>query len=222
MNHQELVRILGHTFRDPELLTCALRHASTTDRRTASNERLEFLGDRVLGLVVAEMLYTRFPDEPEGHLARRFTALVSGDALARIAGEIGLSRFIDMATTDADAGGRENSALQANAMEAVLGALYLDGGIAVPKRVIETLWRPLVDEDKTPPKDPKTALQEWAQAHKIALPVYREISRSGPDHAPQFTIEVVLKGFAPVRAEGVSKRLAEREAAQCFLDQLND
>ncbi|TCS64229.1 ribonuclease III [Varunaivibrio sulfuroxidans] len=222
MNHQELVQILGHTFRDPELLTCALRHASTTDRRTASNERLEFLGDRVLGLVIAEMLYMRFPDEPEGHLARRFTALVSGDALVRIAGEIGLSRFIDMATADADAGGRDNTALHANAMEAVLGALYLDGGIDAPKRVIGAFWAPLIDEDKAPPKDPKTALQEWAQAHKIALPVYREISRSGPDHAPRFTMEVAVKGAAPARAEGVSKRLAEREAAQGLLDRLKD
>jgi len=207
---------LGHRFADPVLLEQALTHASTGSR-AASNERLEFLGDRVLGLVVAHMLFERFGEEEEGALARRHTALVRREALARVAGEVDLGTEILMSASEAEGGGRENPGLLSNACEAVIAALYLDGGFAAAERFIRARWAEMMEEDLAPPKDAKTTLQEWAQAGGLPLPSYEIITRTGPAHAPNFTIEARVKGLAPTRGEGSSKRAAEQAAAAALL-----
>ncbi len=211
---------LGHAFARSDLLHRALTHASTgsrADGRGASNERLEFLGDRVLGLVIASLLYRSFPDEDEGALARRHAALVQREALARVAVDVGLPDHVLMSPSEEEAGGRRNPGLLADACEAVIAALYLDGGLGAAERFIEAHWQALVDEHTQPPKDAKTRLQEWAQGRGLALPVYAETERHGPAHAPVFTIEVSLQGQAPASASGPSKRAAEQAAAQALL-----
>lgn len=225
MNRQPhpLEPVIGHEFTKPDLLVQALRHASTTmdgAARTQSNERMEFLGDRVLGLTVASLLYDRFPNEEEGALARRFAGLVSRDALADVADGITLAPHIHLSDGEDAAGGRGNPALLANAMEAVIGALYLDGGLGAAQGFIHARWVPLIDADLTPPKDPKTTLQEWCQARGQALPTYTETDRSGPAHAPRFTVSVSVSSGESASAEGSSKREAERIAADRLLDKL--
>ena len=211
---------LGHRFADPSLLELALTHRSAVFAGRQSNERLEFLGDRVLGLVVADLLCRCFPGEDEGQLARRFAVLVGRDALARVAADIGLGSYLTLSTGEEDSGGRINPALLANACEAVIAALYMDGGLAVASRFIESHWTQLLAADLEPPKDPKTALQEWAQARGLPLPEYREIDRQGPPHAPVFTIEVRIPGQPAAQADGASKRIAERNAAAIMMAQL--
>ncbi len=215
----DLQRSLGYRFEDPGLLGRALTHASLNPGGV-SNERLEFLGDRVLGLVVADMLYRGFPDENEGALARRLAALVSRPSLARVAETCRLGDHLRLADAERDAGGRANPALLANACEAVIAALYLDGGLAPAARFVTAHWATLVAEDRAPPKDPKTALQEWAQGRGWGLPVYEEIGREGPSHAPLFTVRVSVADGRAAHAEGPSKRVAERDAAARLLDRL--
>lgn len=216
-----LIARLGHRFRNPERLDQALTHGSVVGIRpgaVASYERLEFLGDRVLGVVVAEMLFHRFPDEEEGALARRFAVLVQRETLARVAAEIGLAEAVDLAQSDVDAGARENPSVLADACEAVIAALYLDGGFDAAAAFVRGEWAALIEEDPKPPKDAKTGLQEWAQGRGLALPDYREVGRSGPPHAPVFEVEVAVDGFPPAAGTGMSKRAAEREAAQALLE----
>jgi len=219
---RRLKQALGHRFADPGLLDEALTHssvASAGDRRR-TNERLEFLGDRVLGLVVADMLFDRFPDEDEGALARRHAALVRRESLARVAESIGLAENIRLSRGEEDAGGRKNPGLLADACEAVIAALYLDGGIDVAATFIRDQWDAMMAEDVRPPKDAKTELQEWAQARGLALPRYREVGREGPAHAPMFSIEVSLADRTPASASGPSKRAAEQAAAEAMLEEL--
>lgn len=211
---------LGHRFADRSLLQTALTHSSFASGAVpplASNERLEFLGDRVLGLLVAEMLYRQFGAEEEGKLARRHAALVMRDALARVADEIGLADHLRLSRGEDETGGRENPGLLADACEAVIAALFLDGGLDAAAGFVRARWQPLVAEDVTPPKDAKTALQEWAQARGRPLPRYREKGRTGPDHAPEFSVEVRVEGVGAVVASGPSKRAAERAAAERML-----
>ncbi len=219
--------ILGHTFADVDLLVRSFSHSSIAGEKkgdvkshSLSNERLEFVGDRVLGLVIAHMVFETFPDEAEGAMARRHTALVRREALARVGNDLEFGRFMLMSKGEDDAGGRNNPALLANTMEAVIAALYLDGGLSAAEEFIRKYWKPLLDEDIIPPRDPKTALQEWAQARAMELPIYAEISREGPPHAPVFCIEVSLEGVEPARAAGQSKRTAERTAAEIMLKRL--
>lgn len=219
---EKLQDILGHTFTDEALLQQALRHASTTEQRTLSNERLEFLGDRVLGLVMAETLYAQFPAEEEGELARRFAGLTSRDAVARVADAIGLLDFAHTQVVDAETLARSHASVAADTMEAVLGALYLDGGLDIAAAFIQSNWAGLIDEDLQPPKDAKTALQEWAQARGLGLPTYEIVSREGPDHAPTFTIRVSVKGQGTQKGTGASRRGAEQEAAQNLLTLLEN
>lgn len=214
----DLSQRLGHRFGRPALLAEALTHGSTAG--DSSYERLEFLGDRVLGLLVAEMLYEHFKDEPEGALSKRFAALVQRDTLADVARAIGLGADLHLSPSEAQAGGRNNAAILSDALEAVIGALYLDGGLDVAKAFVERNWRPLLASSIKPPQDAKTALQEWAQARGLALPHYREVGRSGPAHDPIFSVEVSVVGQAPVTAEGRSKRQAEQAAAQLLLQRL--
>lgn len=211
---------LGHRFRDATLLELAVTHASAgnaRDGRKWSNERLEFLGDRVLGLCVAHLLFERHPQEEEGALARRYATLVSRETLVRVAEAVGLAEEMRLSRSEHDAGGRANPALLADACEAVIAALYLDDGLAAAERFVRTHWTPIAEEDAAPPKDPKTELQEWAQGRGLPLPRYRETDRRGPDHAPVFFVEVAVNGMDPVSASGTSKRAAERAAAETML-----
>lgn len=210
---------LGHRFDRPALLRQALTHASglARGRHGDSYERLEFLGDRVLSLVVAELLFDGFPDEREGEIARRHSDLVRREALAEVAAGIDLGAAILLSRGEAETGGRENPAILADVCEAVIAALYLDGGLACARGFIERHWRPRIDAAARPPMDAKTTLQEWAQGRSLPLPSYREIGRQGPDHAPVFTVEVAVAGHAPVRGTGASKRAGEQAAAAWLL-----
>lgn len=215
--------ILGHRFANPALLTEALTHPSVggVSRKAVGKgyERLEFLGDRVLGLIVAEWLLERFPKEQEGALARRLTALVRAEALVVVAGRIGLGQYLRLAP--GEQGGEVKPAILADACEAVIGALYLDGGLPAAAAFIRKHWDGALEGAKAaPPQDPKTGLQEWALARGLKLPLYKDIGRSGPDHAPVFQISVEVEGFAPVTASGPSKRAAEKIAADTLLSQI--
>lgn len=206
---------LGHSFRRPELLDEALTHSSAGAGR--DYERLEFLGDRVLGLVVSRLLLQRFPDEKVGQLARRHAALVSEETLARVAERVGLGEFVRLSPGEEQAGGRANAALLADCGEAVIAALYLDGGMEAAERFIALQWTPMMAEAVRPPKDAKTALQEWAQGKGLPLPAYALVERSGPDHDPTFTVAAELRGLPRATASGKSKRAAEQLAAQALL-----
>ncbi|MGE5545509.1 MAG: ribonuclease III [Solirubrobacterales bacterium] len=216
-----LARRLGHKFAQPQLLAEALTHPSVVHgrapRKATQYERLEFLGDRVLGLVVADMLFNRFPAEAEGALARRHAALVRRETLARVAGTIGLAEAIELSRGE-EAAGRSNPALLADACEAVIGAMYADGGFPVAERFVRAQWAELMEEAAAPPKDPKTALQEWAQGLGKALPVYTTVGMEGPPHDPIFSVSVAVSGLDPVVASGPSKRAAEQAAAKAMLE----
>ena len=214
---EHLAPVFQHTFGNPRLLYEALTHGSAGDEHGHNYERLEFLGDRVLSLVVAELLYRHFPDEPEGKLARRSAALVRRDALAEVAGEIGLGPFLVLSRGEDDSGGRENPSLLADVCEAVIAALYLDGGLPVAVRFIERYWQPMMSRSRTPPTDAKTALQEWLQGRGEPLPVYQIVERAGPDHAPVFTIEVAAGDTHTAVGSGGNRRVAEQEAAKALL-----
>jgi ribonuclease-3 len=227
---------LAYDFKDSTLLKTALTHPSaisvTRPRRgrkaaskaeaeaSADNQRLEFLGDRVLGIVIAEMLFHAFPDEDEGALARRLAALVKQDSLDAIAREIDLGRYLVLSRGEEDGGGRDNPATLADACESVIGALYLDGGLETARRFVEHYWRPKMDAEEKPPQDAKTALQEWAQAAGLALPRYTVVKSEGPPHDPVFEVSVMVIGQEPASARGRSKRAAEQAAARSLLDRV--
>ena len=217
---RELEEILGHRFARPKLLEHALTHGSIADKSQQTYERLEFLGDRVLGLVVADLLFHRFTREAEGALGKRFAALVSRTCLSEVAANLGLGRFLRLSPGESESGGRENPSLLADACEAVIAALYLDGGLDAARRFIEPIWTPLLEASPRPPQDPKTALQEWAQGRQLELPSYQVVDQSGPDHAPKFLVQVSVAGQEPETGEGKSKRMAERVAAGRLLDRL--
>ncbi|MBU6155368.1 MAG: ribonuclease III [Alphaproteobacteria bacterium] len=204
----------GHSFSDAGLLRRALTHASAG---LEDNERLEFLGDRVLGFLIAEMLVQRFPRETEGALALKLNALVRMETCARVALACGLDRALIMSPSEARGGGRQKPAILGDACEALIAALYLDGGIDVARRFVMTHWTPLLDGVLGDLRDPKNALQEWAQSHKLGTPVYRVARREGPDHAPRFTVEVMVGSHPPASGEGTSLRSAEQDAARKLL-----
>jgi ribonuclease III len=216
--HEKLEKRLGHKFDDRDLLKIALTHSSTGGDH--NYERLEFLGDRVLGLAIAQFLYKRFPDEAEGDLAKRLAALVQGELLAQIAAEINLSNFIILSEAEAQAGGAENENILSDVFEALIGALYLDGGFDKCEALIEDLWEPHFTRMKTPPQHPKTRLQEWAQGQGLPLPSYKLIDQTGPDHAPLFDVLLTVKGYPPVTAQGYSRQEAEKLAARAFFERL--
>lgn len=220
----DLARRLGHEFRRPELLRQALTHSSVAGAQkaeVASYERLEFLGDRVLGLIVADMLLDRFPEEPEGALARRHAFLVSREALADVARGLMLSEALHVSKGEAESGGRQNPATLADVCEAVIGAIYRDGGLGAARVFVEPHWSPMLEQDHKPPQDSKTALQEWAQARGLPLPRYEEVDREGPAHDPRFTVAVHVGDKHPIAGIGRSKRLAEQDAARSMLTHLN-
>lgn len=218
-NVRTLLERLDYQFRDMSLLERALTHASSRNTQgiDEDNERLEFLGDRVLGLVIAELLYERYPAASEGDLARRFNRLVRRETCAEIGNELDLGRYMLMSEAEADAGGRNKATILANASEAVLGAVFLDGGFDPARALIRRLWEPRLARGSAVPVDAKTALQEWAQGRKLPLPRYVETGCVGPDHAPIFTTEVRIEGLAPASGQGKSKRAAEKAAATALL-----
>lgn len=208
----------GHTFNDQSLLVRALTHSSTASDE--SYERLEFLGDRVLGLVVAEILFTKFPNEPEGDLARRLSALVQGTWLAKMGALIDLGAYMNFSDSERAAGGGQNDNIIADGMEALIGAMYLDAGLAQCRTFIETLWGDNFETMTRPPQHPKTEIQEWAQAQGLPLPQYEITGQSGPDHAPVFSLTLHVHGYSPINAEGKSRGAAEKAAAKIFLKQI--
>jgi len=215
----ELETRLGHSFKDRDLLTRALTHASAST--IESNERLEFLGDRVLGLVIAEQLHRRFPQDPEGIMALKLNALVRSEACARAAEKIGLGEFLILANSEVISGGRKKAAILAGACEAVIAAIYLDGGFDVAHAFILRNWEEQFAGLGRDMRDAKTALQEWAQARKGGTaPVYKLLKREGPDHAPRFLVEASVTGHLPVTGEGSTKREAEQAAAKAMLEKL--
>jgi ribonuclease-3 len=211
---------LGHRFRNRDLLKRALTHASASANR--SYERLEFLGDRVLGLIAAEKLHDLYPDDTEGALALKFNALARREACAKAAEIAGISEHLILANAEAGSGGRKKAAILAGACEAVIAALYLDGGMEAARRFIDCYWAEAFSELNADMRDAKTALQEWAQSRKgnQAAPSYRLLQREGPDHAPRFHVEVTVNGEEPETGEGNSKREAEQDAALKMLTRL--
>ena len=219
-SHSKLEARLGYTFADPELLDRALTHSSAiapAKRIAQSYQRLEFLGDRVLGLVVADMLYRRFPKATEGDLSRSLNALVRKETCAAIARELGLGPELNLGDSEAKTGGAEKEAILGDVIEAVLGAVYIDGGLGPAAEIIERLFGEHGGSLGTDRADAKTTLQEWAQGRGLEPPLYEEVERTGPDHAPEFTIAVKLGQFDPLTASGPSKKLAEHKAAEAFL-----
>lgn len=218
-----LSEALGHRFADPGLLAEALTHSSALPRgRSArrSYERLEFLGDRVLGLVIAELLWRRFPDEAEGALTRRHTSLVRRETLVEVARAIDLGDFVTVSAGEAQGGARASAGVLADACEAVIAALYLDGGLEAAAAFVRRHWEARIDAASSPPRDPKTALQEWAQGRARGLPIYETVGVEGPAHRRAFTVSVRVEGMEPATASGNSKRAAETAAAAELLARL--
>ena len=205
---------IGYHFRDGDLLALALTHPSTG--RAQSNQRLEFLGDAVLGAIVTRLLYDAYPHEREGELARRHAALVRGDTLTAVAREIRLGEALSVGPSEQ----RDTASNLEDALEALIGAIYLDGGMEAAEAFVVPRWKQLAGRTAEPPKDAKTALQEWAQARGLPVPVYTMVDSTGPAHAPEFTIEVMVQDQPPARAIAASKKQAEQLAAAELLKAL--
>ena len=216
-----LERALGHRFADRLLLELALTHSSAGQHRLDDNQRLEFLGDRVLALAIADILHHRFPDEEEGALAKRHAQLVRRDALVEVARGIALGDHLRLAGSGRhDRDSRDAAGALADACEALIAALYLDGGLPAAAAFVRRAWEGMIAADDRPPRDPKTALQEWAQGRGDPLPKYAVVSREGPDHQPLFTVTASLKDGRSATSSGASKRAAEQAAAADLLKRL--
>ncbi|TDL90624.1 ribonuclease III [Meridianimarinicoccus aquatilis] len=215
--YTEFSRRIGHEFSQPDLLRAALTHGSVASAVRSDNQRLEFLGDRVLGLVMAEALLNADQAAPEGLLAPRLNALVRKEACAEVAREIALGDVLRLGRSEMLSGGRRKEALLGDAMEAVIAAVYVDGGLDAARDMVLRLWGTRIASVKDDARDPKTSLQEWAQARRMPPPRYEQLARSGPDHAPIFTIRVVLQDGANETAQARTKRQAEQAAAQALL-----
>ncbi|SIO52270.1 RNAse III [Rhodovulum sp. ES.010] len=211
---------LGHRFKRPDLLVRALTHSSLSSPTRPDNQRLEFLGDRVLGLVMAEALLEADGGATEGQLAPRFNALVRRETCAEVAREIGLGEVLKLGRSEMMSGGRRKEALLADAMEAVIAAVYRDAGFDAAKALVLRLWGARIGAVESDARDAKTALQEWAQARGLPPPVYAEIAREGPDHAPQFTIAARLSTGEEACATAGAKRQAEQTAARALLERM--
>ena len=211
---------IGHRFADPALLARATTHASFATDARPSNERLEFLGDRVLGLVMAEALMAEDRDAPEGQLAPRFNALVRKETCADIAREIGLGDVLRLGKSERMTGGRRKQALLGDGLEALIAAIYVDAGFDVARDAVLRLWGDRVDRVEEDARDAKTTLQEWAQAQGMAPPSYEVADRTGPDHAPVFVVEARLGDGRAARGEATAKRAAEQAAAKALLGEV--
>ena len=228
---EKLERRIGHSFADPDLLAEALTHPSVLPPRRHGRstkrarrvggrrnyERLEFLGDRVLGLVVADLLWRQYAAEPEGDLTRRLAQLVRRDTLAEIAAAMELDRYVQLSPSESAAGAARKPGILADACEALIAAIYLDGGFAAAFAFVERFWTPLIAAMQAPPRDPKTLLQEWAQGAHHPLPLYRTLEVSGPEHRRGFIVEVEVAGNV-AQGTGASKRAAEEAAAAKLME----
>lgn len=213
-----LADILQHRFSDESLLEAALTHPSTGGRDSRHRyERLEFLGDRVLGLSIAELLYNRFPAENEGALSKRLVSLVRRETLAEVAEMLALESHLNFAASAKAEAGKARESMLADACEALIGALYLDGGLAPARGFVHRHWESLLESAAAPPLDPKTALQEWLQGRGKARPVYTVLAQEGPAHAPVFSIRVTATDGQTAEADGPNKRSAEQAAAALLL-----
>ena len=209
-----LAELIGHTPIDTTLYTRALTHGSTGQ---PDYQRLEFLGDRILGLVIADMLYQQFSEEAEGRLSHRLNALVSGSTCAEIARQIDVAPHMRLGKQARDDGAQQSDNVLGDVIEALLGALYLDHGLDAARMLIQRLWSPLIDAADGAPKHPKSALQEWCAAKGRKVPEYTVTKKEGPPHAMRFEVTVAVKGFDPLTAEANSKQAAETAAALAFL-----
>jgi ribonuclease-3 len=208
---------LGHEPSDLHLFELALTHSSAGSE---NYERLEFLGDRVLGHVIARSLYDRHPQEPEGYLSRRYNVLVARETCAEIGRKIGIPSLVRLGKQARDDGANQSDNIVGDVVEALIGALVIDGGMEAAKRFVDALWEPQLVEQRKAPKHPKSALQELAAARECKPPVYEVIGRTGAHHQPRFTIRVSVAGLGEARAEGTSKQEAETEAAAALLKQV--
>jgi ribonuclease-3 len=213
---KELEKKINYNFKNQSLLKLALHHKSSLGK---DNERLEFLGDRVLGLAMADILYKAYPNEPEGDLARRHAALVCADTLAEIAEQIDLGKYLLLSKSEDERGGRENKNILSDACEALLGAIYLDSSFNNTYKIIEKEWQKQIKTYKEPPKDPKSQLQELTQEKFQVLPKYELLNIKGPDHNPIFTIKVSVSKYE-TQATGRSKKEAEHIAAENLIKKL--
>lgn len=223
-SRERLEARLGYRFADAGLLERALTHSSAVSpgrRIEHSYQRLEFLGDRVLGLVVADMLYKRMPKSNEGELSRTLNSLVRKETCAVIARQLDLGSEIILGDSEARSGGADKDAILGDVTEAVIGAIFLDGGLGKAYGFVERLFSEFLVDGQAKRADAKTTLQEWAQARGLEPPAYVQVARSGPDHAPEFSIAVDLAGFERVEATGSSKKIAEHRAAELFLVRQN-
>lgn len=214
---EELETRIGHRFADQSLLRQALTHASAANSRAQSYERLEFLGDRVLGVGVAHMLIEAYAQESEGMLSRRLAALVRKETCAEVARDWRVGPYMRLGEGEAQNGGRDKEAILGDICEAIIGAVFLDGGPEAAEQVVRAAFGGRMAAPSRALSDAKTRLQEWAQGRKLAAPTYRIAARSGPDHAPFFEISVEVHGFAQAHGTGASKRAAEQAAASAFL-----
>jgi ribonuclease-3 len=217
--YAELESAIGYKFKDRKLIERALTHASvrSVSAKRHDNERLEFLGDRVLGLAVAEMLHGALPDHQEGELARYFNRLVRGATCAAVGREAGIGAVLILSDSEANAGGRDKDTILADAVEAVLGAVFIEGGFDAGREAVRRLWGDRFNLSASAFVDAKSALQEWAQGRGLPLPKYTEMSRDGPDHAPKFIAEVQIRSVESAQGVGASKRHAEQAAASALL-----
>ncbi len=212
---------LGYRFRDRGLLDLALTHVSAPGAGTGvSYQRLEFLGDRVLGLAVAEMLYAAFPDAAEGELSRRLAELVRKESCAEVAVAWDVGPCLKLGAGEVHSGGRRNAAILADACEAIIGAAFIDGGYDAAKALVERAFAGRLAAPRRPLRDAKTALQEWAQGRGKPLPVYETVGQTGPDHDPQFEVRLTVEGVEPITARAGSKRAAEKSAALALLQRV--
>lgn len=217
---QELQKRIGYHFTNEELLTLALSHPSTNQDK--NNQRLEFLGDAILGAIVAHILYEMYPEEQEGQLARRHAALVRGETLTSLARDLSIGDALTFGLSEIQADGHDKDSNLEDALESLIGAMYLDGGMQAAEAFIRPLWTKLAQQVTNAPKDAKTSLQEWAQARGLDIPSYEVIEMTGPAHAPLFTISVAITGYEAAQAKGNSKRAAEQNAAKTLLQRLPD
>lgn len=213
----DLEKRVGHRFADRTLLDRALTHSSLSGDGVRDLERLEFLGDRVLGLLTAEELWRRYPDMEEGELAPRLNALVRKETCAKAAIALGIDALVRMSAHEEASGGRRKKAILGDACEAFLGALYIDGGVDAARRAYDLFWTPNFERLSQAHRDPKTELQEWSQRRTKSPPHYRVVSADGPAHDPEYLIEAQVPGYKPARGEGRSKRAAQMDAARNFL-----
>ena len=212
--------IIEYKFKSKTFLVNALTHTSYAKSHNNSHfERLEFLGDRVLGLVISDLLYEKFPSETEGDLAKRISVLVSGKTLQSISKDLKLKKYIKVGT-NIDLR-KSNNSILIDTMEALIGANFLDGGYTKSKIFILKNWQKYIVNNSTPPKDPKSWLQEWSVANNYGMPVYSNYSKTGPDHSPKFKVQLIVENYAKLKGVGLSKKEAERNAAKKIISLIN-